>query len=472
MLELNIVDLIQTNPITRLTNTYQNKLLCKIKDAFSNEQQQLFVSSFYCFLNYNQNTDFIINLDNIWQWLGFNQKYNAKYLLQKQFIMDTDYKIFAPEDSGTKNDKGRGGHNKENIMLTIKTFKSLCLKAGTKTAYQIHDYYLKLEEMLYEVLEEESNELKLQLENKNIEIQNAEKGKEIIREKTLLEQFSTNTQCVYYGIIDNINDKNEKLIKFGNSNNLKARVLKHRNTYLNFRLVNAFKVDNKVQIENAIKNNTFFNERVRTITIKSIKHIELLTMDGISFSEIDKNIKEIISSIEYSAKNYIKILEENKLLKQQLENKRETIDANSLILLTSENKRLHTENAKLITKYNTLKRKTGFVEPNGCVDLITVKDTDNNINVEEKQHSYDNINNIFKRIAKNKDGKYNIDGISYDTLFGTRTDVWNGKSYKTSGGLTKNDLMMNDHGKIISKKKHIYEVTNNRFIKCGINNPH
>ena len=49
-------------------------------------------------------------------------------------------------------------------MLTVRTFKLFCLKAGTKKADQIHEYYIKLEETLQEVIQEESNELKLQLE--------------------------------------------------------------------------------------------------------------------------------------------------------------------------------------------------------------------------------------------------------------------------------------------------------------------
>ena len=96
----NIVKLIENNPITRLTNTYQNKLLMKIKHSFSDIEQQLFVSSFYCFLNYNQRTDFVIDLDDIWGWLGFSQKDAAKRVIDKHFTINTDYKIFAPQVGG------------------------------------------------------------------------------------------------------------------------------------------------------------------------------------------------------------------------------------------------------------------------------------------------------------------------------------------------------------------------------------
>ena len=90
-------------------------------------------------------------------------------------------------------------------MLNINTFKKLCLKAKTKKADQIHEYYIKLEETLHEILEEESDELRGQLEKKNIEMEeqllNIQRDKELLREKTILEQFPNNVQCVYYGYL-------------------------------------------------------------------------------------------------------------------------------------------------------------------------------------------------------------------------------------------------------------------------------
>jgi hypothetical protein len=37
---------------------------------------------------------------------------------------------------------------------------------------------------------------------------------------------------------------------------------------------------------------------------------------------------------------------------------------------------------------------------------------------------------------------------------GTRAQVWHKTAKKTSGGLIKNDLMKNKHGRIVSKRKH------------------
>ena len=72
MATLNIVDLIEKNPIIKLSASYNNKLINKIKEDFTDTQQQLFVSSFYCYLNYDNKKDYVIYLDDVWKWLGFS----------------------------------------------------------------------------------------------------------------------------------------------------------------------------------------------------------------------------------------------------------------------------------------------------------------------------------------------------------------------------------------------------------------
>ena len=72
MEELNIVELIENNPLTKLNDTYNVKLLDKMKINFTDFEQQLFITSFYCYLNYDKLKDFVIDVDNIWKWLGYN----------------------------------------------------------------------------------------------------------------------------------------------------------------------------------------------------------------------------------------------------------------------------------------------------------------------------------------------------------------------------------------------------------------
>jgi phage anti-repressor protein len=203
-MSIDIVNLIESNPITKLNGNYQSKLVEKVQNKFNNYEQQMFLASFYCYLKHDNKNDFVIDLDNVWNWLGFNQKYNAKCALEKNFTINKDYKIIAHEPSGAKN-KTKGGHNKEIIMLNIETFKRFCLKAGTKKADEIHDYYIKLENVLQEILIEEGNELKLQLEDaKNEIIQIEETHKTELdtkvqreREQILLREFKTICGMVY-----------------------------------------------------------------------------------------------------------------------------------------------------------------------------------------------------------------------------------------------------------------------------------
>ena len=50
---------------------------------------------------------------------------------------------------------------------------------------------------------------------------------------------------------------------------------------------------------------------------------------------------------------------------------------------------------------------------------------------------------------------------------GTRAQVWHGTAKKTSGGLSKAALMMNKHGRIVSRKKHNTAKREKRLVKAG-----
>ena len=80
-MSVDIVNLIESNPITKLNGNYKSKLIEKVKNNFTSYEQQLFLSSFYCFLKYDNKIDFVIDLDNIWKWLEFSSKHKSKELL-------------------------------------------------------------------------------------------------------------------------------------------------------------------------------------------------------------------------------------------------------------------------------------------------------------------------------------------------------------------------------------------------------
>jgi len=349
--QLNIVDLIEKNPITRLSQEYNGRLLTKIQESFTCFEQQLFVSSFYCYLNYDKNLDFVVDLDNVWKWLGFQQKVYAVTLLEKHFKLDIDYKNADLQETP----KSRGGHNKQIIMLTVRCFKSLCLKAQTKKASEIHEYYMKMEEVLHQVVEEETDELKQQLEQKNAVImekdsviQSTKKEKQRAVEQAIIGQFPLNTECIYFGTIDNTNADNEKLIKFGHTNDLSTRVMDHRKKYQNFALVAAFRVQNKVEIENLIKTYPKIKRHIRSIEVGGKNKTEIIAYDSTNFTieRLTKHIEGIIHARMYNVQNFNRLLQRNQEL--EAENAKLVSD------LEQKNKAIH----DLTLANNELREKT------------------------------------------------------------------------------------------------------------------
>lgn len=65
------------------------------------------------------------------------------------------------------------------------------------------------------------------------------------------------------------------------------------------------------------------------------------------------------------------------------------------------------------------------------------------------------------------DGKYHIHGKKFEQLEGSRAQVWHGTAHETTGGLTKDKLMQNKHGRIVSKKKHGTAKREKRLEKAG-----
>jgi phage anti-repressor protein len=382
------VNLIESNPITKLNGNYQSKLIEKVKNHFTEYEQQMFIASFYCYLNCDYKNDFVIDLDNIWKWLGFSQKVNAKILLEKQFTLNVDFTqsllLQQKQTTATK-----GGQNKEIFMLNVNTFKKFCLKAGTKKADEIHDYFIKLENVLQEILFEESDELKLQLEQQKTSTQLlADKNKleyetklvnqkVIEREKILLNTYGT-IGSIFYVIKVKTYDNKQYVIKVGESRRgITDRYKEHKNKHEECILLDCFAVNKSKDFETFIKE----HDLIRPNKVKNLPGHEtdlelFLIGKNLSYQTL---LNIINNNIKYFNNNDNSKLElENEQLKLMLEMKTSNND-NMLIqeLIKTVKDLSHkvdglshkvdaVENSNKINAHET-KVVTGFSEP-----LLTV----------------------------------------------------------------------------------------------------
>jgi len=435
-MSVDIVNLIESNPITKFNGNYQSKLIEKVKNCFTDYEQQIFLASFYCYLKYDYKNDFVIDLDNVWQWLGFGQKVNAKRVLEKNFVLNTDYKLLlcqlAKQTGSTK-----GGHNKETFMLNIKTFKLFCIKAETKKANEIHEYFIKLEEILQEVLIEESNELKLQLEQQKTEMQQLEeknkieyeqkleKQKVLEREKILLKEYATIGTIIYIVKVKTY-ENGQYVIKIGESRKgIKNRYNEHKSKYDECLLLDCFSVQNSKDFESFVHN----HESIRLNKVTNLKghetELELFLIGKNLSYKVLLNI--INNNIKYfNGNDNSKLQLENEQLKLMLEMKNTNNDNVLLqeLLKTVKNlsckiDTLEKSNQQLLNVVNSQKTKviTGFSEP-----LVTVGPRLQQIDPETLQiiKVYESVSELMKEDPKFKRPSVNKAVVENTIYYGYR----------------------------------------------------
>ena len=225
---LDIVKLIEDNPLIRFGGDYQSKFIERIRRKFSKDDEQIFLASYFCYLNCDPKA-FVIDLRKHWKWIGFSRFDHAKTLLVKEFITGKDYKTASAAAEAVQN----GGQNRQDIFLTVNCFKKLCLKARTKKADQIHDYYIKLEEVMHQTLEDESEELKIKLLEKD----------------TLIKRLTSKDKFLYIGQSPIM----RSLTKVGITEDLPRRLREHRTSNPSFNYVFTLKTDNAKIIEDHVK---------------------------------------------------------------------------------------------------------------------------------------------------------------------------------------------------------------------------
>jgi very-short-patch-repair endonuclease len=310
---MNIIEFLENkNQLTRLTDNYENRLINKIKDNFKDSEQQIFLTYFYSFLKYDTKKDFVIDLDNVWKWLGFLRKDQAKTVLKKHFIKDIDYKVKNnfPSDGGIFFVK-----SVETILLTVNTFKKFCLKAKTKNSDKIHEYYIKLTELLYETVNEESQELKKILNAKN-EIEKIKCTKKPKQDYTKLknviyiittDEFELNREYIIGKAVDLNNYIDFKLIYYISCN---SQVVMDYMECLILSKLNEYKYENNFRLPDGCDINIFTNVfDVCSKLFEDVNEEDIIYptyTDNFNILVNDKLCNEIFNSRKDSVVCYIK----------------------------------------------------------------------------------------------------------------------------------------------------------------------
>lgn len=370
-MSIDIVNLIESDPTTKLNGNYQSKLIEKIKNNFTDYEQQMFVASFYCYLKYDSMNDYVIDLDNVWKWIGFTNKAHSKRVLEKHFTINKNYKLMLTQVGEQKKDI-RGGHNKEIIMLNIDTFKKFCLKSCTKKADEIHDYFIKLETMLQEIIQEESNELKLQLEEKNIknkELEDKLSNQQFIeREKVLLKEYGSIGSIVYIIKVKTF-ENGRYIIKIGESRKgISERYKEHKTKYDEYLLLDCFKVNNSKNFESFI-HNKLTNYRVRDLSNHETELELFLVGKELTYQQVLKLINSNLENFNGNDINKLELeIEQLKLMLEMKNSNNETPLLQELFIVVKD---LSNKIDKQTDKINSLEEKINFSNYTTKTNLVT-----------------------------------------------------------------------------------------------------
>jgi hypothetical protein len=377
-MSVDIVNLIESNPITKFSGDYNSKVIEKVKQNFTNYEQQMFLASFYCYLKYDSKSDFVIDLDNVWNWLGFSRKNDAKRVIERNFTLNVDYKIskkmFATEKTAAKetSDDNRGGHNKEIIMLNINTFKKFCLKSGTKKADDVHDYFIKLEDLLQEIIKEENNELKQQfLSYKETNNKESEakliKQKELDNEKFLLKEYATSGSLIYIIKVKTFQN-GTYVVKIGESRKgIQGRYNEHKTKYDECLLLHCSQVDKSKDFEEFLHHhNCIHPTKVTNLTNHEKENELFLIGKELSYQTLLKIIEHNIDNYNYKVRELLVEIENLKLKQntQVINNDNDILKelVNTNKLLTNKVCSLENSIQLILNKLNTTQTKlvTGF----------------------------------------------------------------------------------------------------------------
>lgn len=93
-------------------------------------------------LNTHSDKEFFIDLDSVWEWVGYARKDNALKALKRQNIDGLDF-------SAERRSVGQLGQSYETkYFLSLDCFKDFCMKSPTAKGREVRGYFIEAEKRM------------------------------------------------------------------------------------------------------------------------------------------------------------------------------------------------------------------------------------------------------------------------------------------------------------------------------------
>lgn len=363
-----------------------NEFINYLTKKLNEDEEKQFCINFSLYLKYgNDNTKFPIDFDIVWKLLGFDNKYNGTYLLKKYFKENIDYKIYLLQsekpllniqERDDNDKKQNGGQNKQTIMLNVLTFKKFCLKASTKDADKVIDYYIKLENIFFDY----TNDKLIEQNKKLINYAN----KSIIKQNNIFKNSYDKKNVIYIIVLQEFNNNNY-IIKIGYTDDIKNRIVALENHFgcKNIIIKDIYECENNKKFEHFLHNhNEIVKYKYNELINNKIKSTETYLIKN---EEEYNKIKNIINTniMNYDINNLEELKIKYEIYKLQVEEK--NIELQNKLLENLENSE---KIEKMLDKLNNLKIDENIIKILSNNNII-----EENINVnildqyEEKQNT-------------------------------------------------------------------------------------
>jgi phage anti-repressor protein len=240
-----------------------------------------FINDFFSLYDYKTNdTDMIIELDNLAKWIGM-RKDNLKKTLERTYIKDIDYKIKIIKSNG----KGRPT---EEIMITPECMKRMCMLSSSAKSEEVRSYFIKIEKLIDKYKQVIIDDL-----NKKIGILENNQKPKLNPKKGVIYVIRTRKTT-------------DDMFKIGRSKKFLARLMSHNSIDPDdIEILLLYETDNIVQVENCVKN------ALKSKQYRKRKEIFQVDMDTIK--TVVETCDELISKVKHAKQS------KSKLNKQELD---------------------------------------------------------------------------------------------------------------------------------------------------------